>query len=191
MLIVDEVLYNSIIMTQRQRGKPKKVSPDYIVGLTDGEGCFYINIRSPHKPQSRQLVEHHFYIKLRGDHLELLQKVKTSLGCGAIYRQLEKRENHSECYRFEINSQRDIQEVLIPFFDKYPLQGPKSKEYLIFRQIAILIKNKKHLTNDGLAKIRKLKAKMNLGVRRVWKIRLLGPDDKSGSRSLHRLGNVK
>lgn len=181
-------------MTPRQRGKPKILSPDYLVGLTDGEGCFYLNLRSPRTSRSKQSsVELHFYIKLRGDHLRLLEKVKNSFGCGAIYRQKEKRQNHSECYRFEINSQRDIQGVLIPFFDKYHLQGPKRKDYLIFKQVALIMKGKNHLTEKGLAKIRKLKNKINLGVRRVWKIRSLGPDDKSGSRipKGHRLGNVK
>ena len=166
-------------MTQRRRGKPKMLSPDYLVGLTDGEGCFYVNLRPPHVPKSQQSpVEHHFYIKLRGDHLRLLQKVKRSFGCGAVYRQLEKRKNHSECYRFEINSQKDIQETLIPFFDKHPLQGPKQREYKIFRQIAVMIKEKQHLSREGLMKIRKLKSKMNLGVRRVWKSRLLGGNAK-------------
>ena len=145
-------------MTQRQRGKPKKLSADYLVGLTDGEGCFYLNLRSPRAPQSTQLsVELHFYLKLRSDHLKLLEKVKESFGCGAIYRQKEKRQNHSECYRFEINSQRDIHEVLLPFFEKYPLQGPKKKDYLVFKQVAEMMKKREHLTEVGLKKIRKLK----------------------------------
>jgi hypothetical protein len=159
-------------MTQRQRGKPKKLSPDYLVGLTDGEGCFYLNPRPPYTPRSKQsAVELHFYIKLRGDHLPLLEKVKRAFGCGAIYLQSEKRANHSQCYRFEINSQRDIHEVLLPFFDKYPLQSPKRKDYKIFKQAALMVKEKVHLTDKGLEELRKLKAKMNLGVRRVWKIR--------------------
>ncbi len=179
-------------MTQRQRNKPKILSPNYLVGITDGEGCFYLNPRPTHIPKSKQSpVELHFYIKLKGDHLPLLKKVKESFGCGVIYHQVEKRVNHSECFRFEINSQKDIHGVLLPFFDKYCLQSPKKNDYQIFRQVAMMVKRQEHLTEKGLEKIRILKTKMNLGARRVWKIRSSDPDDKSGSRPLRRLGNAK
>lgn len=170
---------HNIIMTQRQRGKPNILSPDYIVGLTDGEGCFYLNVRPEGIPRSqREPLELHFYIKLRGDHLGLLKKVKSAFGCGKIYIQSESRANHSQCYRFEINSQKEIFGVLIPFFDKYPLQGPKVKSYKVFREAAMIMKSKEHLTDGGLLKLRKLKVKLNSGARRVWKIRLLGGNAK-------------
>lgn len=166
-------------MTQRQRNKPKILSPDYLVGLTDGEGCFYINIRYEIKNRTkRSLVEHHFYIKLRGDCLPLLKKVKKAFGCGAIYLQKDKRSNHSECYRFEINSRRDVQNILIPFFDQHPLQGLKKKDYLLFRQAVEMVKQKEYLTPMGMSKFEALKKKMNLGVRRVWKSRSLGGNAK-------------
>lgn len=166
-------------MTQRQRNKPKILSADYLVGLTDGEGCFYLNPRPVHIPKSKQSpVELHFYIKLKGDHLPLLKKVKESFGCGVIYHQVEKRTNHSECFRFEINSQKDIHGVLLPLFDKHQLQSPKKKDYKIFRQVAMMVKKREHLTERGLGKIRKLKAKINLGARRVWKIRSSGGNAK-------------
>ncbi|MCL5407062.1 MAG: LAGLIDADG family homing endonuclease [Patescibacteria group bacterium] len=155
------------------------MSPHYLVGLTDGEGCFYFNIRHGVKNRTKNIVaEHHFYIKLRGDYLPLLKKVKAAFGCGGIYFQKETRENHSECYRFGINSRRDMRNVLIPFFDKYPLQSPKQKDYLIFREAVEMIDRREYLSEKGLKKLEKLKKSMNLGVRRVWKIRLLGGNAK-------------
>lgn len=166
-------------MTQRQRNRPGVLPPEYLVGLTDGEGCFYINLRPPRGIRSRRsTVEFHFYIKLKGNHLNLLKKVKKSFGCGEIYHQKEKRKNHSECYRFEINSRKDISETLIPFFQKHPLQGPKVKDFLIFQQTFIIIQANNRLDDKELAKIKKLKQRMNLGVRRVWKIRSLGGNVK-------------
>ncbi len=165
-------------MTQRRRDRPKILSPDYLVGLTDGEGCFYVNIRPPRSKNGSPQVELHFYLKLRGDHLDLLKKVQKSFGCGAVYRQVEKRANHSECYRFEINSCQDISSVLIPFFSSNPLQGPKSKDFRIFKEIAALVYQKENENAAGLSKIKRLKEKMNLGARRVWKIRLLGGNVK-------------
>lgn len=138
------------------------VNEDYIVGLTDGEGCFYVNIRSKKTPKRKQSpVELHFYLKLREDSLPLLKKIKAKFGCGAIYYQKERRRNHRACYRFEINSQNDIQEVLVPFFSKYHLQGPKKKDFALFKKIARMMEKKLHLRDEGLEKIRQWKAKMN------------------------------
>lgn len=166
-------------MTQRQRNRPKKLPAEYLVGLTDGEGCFYINLRPPRGIKSKQsTIEFHFYLKLKGDHFALLKKVKKTFGCGGIYHQKEKRKNHSECYRFEINSRKDIKQILIPFFEKYPLQGPKIKDFLIFKKIFSMVQKGNHLKENGIVKIQKLKQGMNLGVRRVWKIRSLGGNVK-------------
>ena len=49
------------------------------------------------------------------------------------------------------------------FFDKYPLLGVKSKDFSDFCIMANLIKDKAHLTQEGLNKIRQIKAGMNKG----------------------------
>ena len=40
---------------------------------------------------------------------------------------------------------------MLPHFDVYTLQGNKLKNYLIFREIVLLINSKAHLTSDPLA----------------------------------------
>lgn len=149
------------------------VSADYIVGLTDGEGCFYVNVRDRNSRWSPK-VETHFYIKLREDNLKLLEEVKTSFGCGAVYFQKENRPNHSCCYRFEINSKRDINEVLVPFFEKHQLHSPKKKDFELFRQIVRKVQEGKHKTTDGLDEIRSLRMQMNGWARRMREIRTSG-----------------
>lgn len=132
------------------------VTADYIVGLTDGEGCFYINIRDRNSKWTPR-IDNHFYIKLREDGKELLNEVKKGFGCGAVYYQKENRPNHSPCYRFEINSHRDILGILIPFFEKHPLHGPKQKDFEIFREIAFAVKRGDHKTPEGFNKIKQMK----------------------------------
>ena len=80
------------------REKPETLSADYIVGLTDGEGCFYVEARTPIGAHKTPRVELHFFIKLREDELFLLKKVKKFFGCGGIYRQKEYRANQRNCY---------------------------------------------------------------------------------------------
>ena len=65
-------IHSSSIKIER-REKPKGLSADYIVGLTDGEGCFYVETRVPNRTHKAR-VEMHFFIKLREDELPLLKK---------------------------------------------------------------------------------------------------------------------
>ena len=153
------------------------VSTDYIVGLTDGEGCFYVNVRDRNSRWTPK-VETHFYIKLREDNKGLLEEVKESFGCGAVYFQKENRPNHSSCYRFEINSHRDITQVLVPFFEKHLLHSPKKKDFEIFRQIVQMVRKGEHKTEKGLLQIRNLKLQMNNWARRMRKIRTSGGNAK-------------
>lgn len=97
------------------KGTTYTISGDYIVGLADGEGCFYINVYKRDKkkyPRAHPQVKVHFYIKLRSDDLTVLEKVRQFLGFGFIYFQNEKRVNHSSCYRFEINSLTDWKKLI-------------------------------------------------------------------------------
>jgi hypothetical protein len=89
-----------------------------------------------------------------------MKNLVQSLGCGIL----------SEDYRnpvvyFRVTKLSDITGTLIPFFDKYPLQkgGSKRLDYADFCKVAQLMKNKAHLTAEGLEQIREIKAKMNTG----------------------------
>jgi len=100
--------------------------------------------------------------------------VKETFDCGGVYAQKEKRRNHSPCYRFEINSQRDVIGGLIPFFEKHPLQSQKQKNFMIFREIVLMVKRKEHKDPEGFKQILRLKSQMNLGARRMRQIRSSG-----------------
>lgn len=50
---------------------------------------------------------------------------------------------------------------VLPHFDTYKLQGNKLKNYLIFREIVLLINSKAHLTPEGFNKIKLLKEGLN------------------------------
>jgi hypothetical protein len=57
----------------------------------------------------------------------------------------------------------DNLDKIIPFFDKYLLQGTKSLDFSDFKQAAELINNKAHLTESGVEKIRLIQSGMNRG----------------------------
>jgi hypothetical protein len=61
----------------------------------------------------------------------------------------------------QITKYSDINNVIIPFFNKYPIQGQKSLDYYDFFKVVDMLKNKEHLTSEGFNKILKIKASMN------------------------------
>ena len=57
----------------------------------------------------------------------------------------------------------DIVNIIIPFYNKYPIHGVKALDFKDFCLVAEMMKEKKHLTQKGLELIRKIKAGMNRG----------------------------
>lgn len=148
---------------RRYSGRTKPiVTAEYVVGITDGEGCFYVNLGKSSAYKAGWRVQLHFHLKLQATDRELLEKIRHTLNCGQVYFQKEQRKNHTQCYRYTVSAWRDIESILIPFFQKHPLQtASKSKNFAIFCQIADLVSQDKHLTESGIEMIRTLKHSMN------------------------------
>ena len=87
----------------------------------------------------------------------LLRSFEEFFNCGKVYLQSE------NVLAFKVTKFSDITDIIIPFFNKYPLPGVKSKDFKDFCLVAELIKNKAHLTEEGLNKIRSIKTGMNTG----------------------------
>jgi hypothetical protein len=62
----------------------------------------------------------------------------------------------------QIKNYSDIENKIIPFFDKYPVLGIKNLDYLDFKLVENIVKNKEHLKIEGLEKIKTIVNRMNL-----------------------------
>lgn len=144
-------------------GRTKPTVPyEYIIGLTDGEGCFHVNISKSSIHRAGYTVQLHFHIKMQEIDKPLLEKVKNTLNCGAVYFQKEVRPNHCQCYRYTVCSHRDILGIIIPFFQLHPLQSvSKQRSFRLFCEIANLVRKGEHLLVGGVEEIRILKSRMN------------------------------
>lgn len=149
--------------THVQAGRTKPaVSADYIVGLTDGEGCFYVNIWQSSARKAGSGVQMHFHIKMNARDRDVLEQVREVLRCGNVYFQHETRANHAQCYRYTVGGMKNITEKVIPFFQKHPLHSAsKQASFEIFCTIADLMASGAHLHAEGIEEIRKLKKLMN------------------------------
>ncbi len=54
---------------------------------------------------------------------------------------------------YKVQKISDIVEKIIPFFNKYQIQGVKSEDFKDFCKVADIISKKQHLTLDGMKKI--------------------------------------
>ena len=76
--------------------------------------------------------------------------------CGNLYR-------NKEIIEFGVQKLSYIENKIIPFFKKYSIIGIKSQDFDDWCKVAEMMKQKKHLTAEGLAEIRKIKDAINTG----------------------------
>lgn len=86
----------------------------------------------------------------------LLSSLVQYFNCGVI-----SLDSRNPVNSFTVSRFSDITDKILPFLAKYPLQGSKSSDYIDFCLIAGLIKDKAHLTQEGVKHISQIKAGMN------------------------------
>lgn len=139
-----------------------QISPDYIVGFVDGEGCFCASISKHKTLKRRREVRLFFEIELREDDREILEAIRDHLGCGKIYYlDYERYAQWKPHVKLKISKNGDLVNRIIPFFDAHPLIAKKRHSYKLFREIAFMMKRKEHLTDAGFERISLLKQQMN------------------------------
>jgi hypothetical protein len=72
--------------------------------------------------------------------------------------------NKTSTVEFRVSTSKDLIDVILPHFDKYPLITKKHSDYLLFKQIVLLMLDKKHNTLEGIEEIVKFRASLNLGL---------------------------
>ena len=58
---------------------------------------------------------------------------------------------------------------ILPPFDKYPLKTYKLADYLLYREVVMMMKQGEHLTAEGLQTIINIRATLNKGLTPVLK----------------------
>lgn len=143
----------------------KNLSPQYVVGLVDGEGSFTVYVRNPDIKKDvarRVVVEPKFYLKLIERDKEILLALQRFFGCGSVYFQKDTRPNHQNCYRYEVFRWEDLQIKIIPFFKQNSLKfASKRHDFEVFCKMMKLLQTRRHLTEKGLRQLFKLKQQMH------------------------------
>ena len=126
------------------------LDPDWISGFSDGESSFYV-VSNPNK------VRVVFEIHLNERELPLINKIQNFFGgIGKI-----RLSSNSESVHYTIYNNSDLLNIVVPHFDKYRLEGYKLNNYLIWKEILLLVNSKTNLTPQDLNKIVELKPTLN------------------------------
>lgn len=137
-----------------------KLNPHWVTGFCDGESCFSIQISKSEAYKTGWKVALIFSIGLHSKELNLINKIQSFFnGAGKVYYQ-----KNSKVVVFRIKSTKDLAQLVLPHFDKYPLLTQKKADYLLFKQAVELVLRGEHLTTEGILKIISIKASLNLGL---------------------------
>ena len=133
---------------------------EFIVGLIDGDGCFFVSFLANNKIK----LGFHITVAFTESQVRLFQLVKDCFGqCGVI----QKKHKGPKTYcRFQLDSFSVIQKQIIPFMDKYNLYTEKANHYLKFKEVVYLVQSKAHLDARGFSQIVNIAYDMNLGGKR-------------------------
>ena len=133
------------------------LNPWFITGFTDGDGSFSVSIAKK-KSGIGWKIQPIFTIGLDPKDLDLLVQIKAYFKVGKIYTSAR------GIVYYTVGSTKDIIKYILPHFDKYNLATLKLKDYLVFKNIVLLIEKGEHKSLSGLFKIFSLRAILNKGL---------------------------
>ena len=126
--------------------------PQWIAGFASAEGNFSILLdKGVFKSLLFKITQHQI------DQV-LLNEIKEYFNCGYCY--LRKKENIID---FKTTKFSEINEIIIPFFNNYPILGIKSLDFNDWCLVSEIVKNKENKLEKGAIKIREIQSGMNRG----------------------------
>ena len=128
-----------------------------MTGFVDGDGSFSVSITKKKSGSGWKIVPV-FTIGLDQKDLDLLVQIKAFFKTGNICT------SKRGIVYYTVGSVKDLIKYILPHFDKYPLVTLKLKDYILFKEIILLMEKGEHNSLPGLLKIFSLKANLNKGL---------------------------
>ena len=98
------------------------INPWWVVGIVDGEGNFSVEIARNNTMRLGYAVTLSFNVTQRDYNRIILDKCFQFFGGIGVVRLNKK----TGLMMFRVRSQAQIRDIVLPFFDRYPLQGVKA-----------------------------------------------------------------
>lgn len=131
------------------------LNAQWVVGFTDGEGCFHVGINKNESMNLGVQVLPEFTVVQHEVDEQVLYGLKDFFGCGVV------RKNHGSRLSYRVRGQKNLHDHILPFFEKHKLKTRKRIDFEKFRKVILLMEKGEHLEAEGLEKIRQIKTTMN------------------------------
>lgn len=137
------------------------IDPWFITGIFDAESSFVVTILKNPRYKTGWNVQARVQIKMHEIDRALIENIsKYFNNVGYISKPNEK----NLTVEFRVSTLKDLIETILPHFDKYPLKTKKHVDFLLFKNIVLLMENKEHSSLEGILKIVNLRASLNNGL---------------------------
>ena len=136
----------------------ERLDINWIVGFTDGEGCFHISINKLKGMSLGWQVLPEFRIVQHEKDESVLYKLKNYFGFGDV--KVNNTDENATRKGFRVRGLENLNKI-VKFFEENQLQTSKRKNFEIFKKVIQMMNNKEHLTKKGLDIIAKLISQMN------------------------------
>lgn len=141
------------------------IDPWFITGLFDAECSFVVTILKNPRYKTGWNVQARVQLKMHEIDRALIEKIQEFFGgIGYI-----SKPNKNLAVEFRVSTLHEIANVIIPHFDKYSLLTKKQADYILFKEIVLLMLNKEHSTFEGIKKIVTIRASLNTGLSKLLK----------------------
>jgi len=133
------------------------LEPLWISGFVVADATFGLGFRASSDYKLGYSCDPSFRISQHVKDKILFERIILTLGCGKIRGPYSGR----DVCDIHVKGIKDISDKIIPFFNKYPLQGAKSLDFQSFSLGISIIKDKGHLTQKGLDQLKLITNSMN------------------------------
>jgi hypothetical protein len=149
---------NLIGAENQQETRSKALDPGWIVGFTDGEGCFSVSVHRNDlaRPTGGWHVQPTFQVSQHSDHSVVLYSLREFFSCGAVRR----KGPQSTVEVYVVHSTIQLVERIIPFFEEHELRI-KRDDFEKFADIVRSIRARAHHRPEEFDRIVTLAYSMN------------------------------
>jgi len=149
-----EAFFNITLKDRPINTNTNNLSPGWLAGFTSAEGSFMIRISNSLNHKFNKKIQLEFNLTQHARDERLMKMIANYLKVGTV-------SLNRNTYVFRVLNFSGLTEEILPIFNNYPIQGIKYFDYLDFLKAVDIIKDKRHLTLEGLQEIQKIKDGMN------------------------------
>jgi hypothetical protein len=120
-----------------------ELSPDWVVGFLDGEGCFHVSVNENPKTKLGYQVLPEFVVVQHQRDVQVLYALKSFFKCGVV------RKNNGDRWCYRVRKLERLR-AICEFFVKHPLKTKKNVDRIKFCRVVGYMLEERHMSLEGL-----------------------------------------